>query len=65
MLMTRFMVLMLTRAHANTAKTKAKAVIGHQMVILKFRRSSDPQSVPEGRRSKKFPIGCDTANEPA
>ena len=40
-LMTRFMVLMLTRAHANTAKTKANAVIGRQMVILKIRKSGE------------------------
>ena len=40
--MTRFIVLMLTRAHAITAKTKANAVIGRQMVILKFRKSGDP-----------------------
>ena len=40
--MTRFMVLMLTRAYANTAKTKANAVIGRQMVILKIRKTGDP-----------------------
>ena len=40
-LMTRFVVLMLTRAHANTAKTKANAVIRRQMVILKIRKSGE------------------------